>query len=205
MKTKVIILKVFLIALLWSVYIYYLHVDYDHHHIMDKLDDAVIIAIIGVISLPIIYLDLKEYKQERKNILLLTTLTTLFSIAAIPINVHLLKKQDASATVLYAVKSQSFLGPSTSLDFRENGTYSKKDSMIYLTHHDPFNVLKSNTLALKTIRNEPRKRSRLHKLLFGRSFEADTIPEVILYQVDERGHIVDSSTSFRVTQKFCNH
>jgi hypothetical protein len=215
--------KTVLVPLLWLACIYKIYIDYDYEYLMDSLIHTGLIILATIISAFAIHSDYSQYKQNKNVTSFISSATILLFITGLLLTTYLLKKQDDTPSILYAIKNTSGFG-SITLDFRENNTYklgqhhfmstgysrghySKKDSIIYLNDGAALEELTSNRLVLKTIpvsdSVKNKKQTLLLTLVFGKP-QVDTAPETFLFQVDKKGGIMESATSFKVVQKVFN-
>ena len=218
MKQRCIFLnQVMLILLVWAACIYKLYVDYDNEYLTKSLIHTSLIIIASLISAFAINSDFSRYKQNKSLVSFISTFVVIACISGLLLTTYLLKKQDDTTTVLYAISSNRGWSDIT-LDFRKNSTYklgynhflstgyirghyTKKDSVIYLNKPDVSSELASDKLILKTVpisdSIKKKKQKGILRFLFDKS-PIDTMPQTFLFQVNDKGEIIDSAISFKV-------
>jgi hypothetical protein len=185
---------------------------------MDGLIHTSLIIVASITSAFVINSDFAQYKKRRKLTMFTASLGILIAIAVLLTITYALKKQDATASVLYAVSATQGLS-NASLDFRQNNTYklannhftstdysrgrySLIDSIIYLERPDPSGTLISRRLLLRTFKRDSTiKRNGLLTLILGEK-QVDSNAETFLLQINDSGQPIQSALIFKVTEKF---
>lgn len=202
------------IITVWLLCIRQLYLDFNYISFFDVAFTALVV-LASIFSLLSFLVDYSNYKQKKQPVAFLSSFISLMCIAALLINSQYLKRQDKTATVLYA--SATFNGLNTlTLDFRENGTYkcqknvfmvssyitrgkyTMKDSVIYLDTANMYGLIKTNELQLKTI---PKAKPSNNRTLLGSLFQSpniDTFPETYLIQMHPYPDSLSPAIRFRV-------
>ncbi len=210
-------IKTILILLLWLACIYKLYVDFDREYLFDSLLHNALIIIASIVSAFAINSDYSQYSQQKKIISFFPSLTAVLCIVGLLLTTYLLKRQDQTRTIYYAVRNTGGLGQIT-LDFRENNTYKLgrhhfmsanyqrghytiKDSVIYLDKSYAAEQIMSDRFLFKENPNfDSTKKGNVLKILFGTP-EDDVKAKTVLYQINHNGQTMDLTISFKVVEK----
>ncbi len=210
-------IKTILVLLLWLACIYKLYVDFDREYLFDSLIHKALIIIASIVSAFVINSDFSQYRQQKMLSSLFPSFTAVLCIAGLLLTTYLLKRQDQTRTIYYAVRNTGGLGQIT-LDFRENNTYklgrhhfmsahyqrghyTLKDSVIYLDKSYAAEQIMSDRFLFKENSNfDPTKKGNVLKILFGTP-EDDVKAKTVLYQINHNGQTIDSTISFKVVEK----
>ncbi|MBS1755488.1 MAG: hypothetical protein JST34_15720 [Bacteroidetes bacterium] len=210
-------IKTILVLLLWLACIYKLYVDFDREYLFDSLIHNALIIIASTLSAFAINSDYSQYRQQKKVSSFFSSLTAILCIAGLLLITYLLKQQDQTRTIYYAVRNTGGLGQIT-LDFRENNTYKLgrhhfmsanyqrgrytiKDSIIYLDKSYTEEQIMSDRFLFKENPNyDTTKKGNVLKMLFGAP-EDDVKAKTVLYQITHNGQTIDSAISFRLVQR----
>lgn len=170
-------LRLLLIVVTWFICIYETCINFDKNSIFENVIHNVIIIIACIVSISVFLIELNKYKKLNHIKFFSGTITTIVCILCFFLVKHLLKKQDETPTILYAVERNKVLG-STSIDFRENGTFKLgvyhslsstyyrgrfaiNDSVINLNYHSlPGNIVSHNLLLKEYPAEDSTKKER---------------------------------------------